>query len=464
MVNELHTLNARGVKAQPRRSDDPQVTSKGGMAAVQAFAKHIGLWKWLERLLPKRKDPTQGYSVAAVVCAQIAGLISGGEGFSATEPLRGDAPLLRLLGLDAAPSAETVEEVMKYLKKVSGVECLNRVQRRLAVKVLGCLGRRQLLELGAGFVPVWGDGSVLEVTGKKFDSIKVIKGKAGQMCAGMFVGPMLTGMDFAEAGEGELSVVRPFLTQVFRGVLGPLKLVSDALVLLDSLYGDGPTFDLLESLRGSPAFIVGVQKLETAQKVMAELPESSWREMGPDPARGLTSSAYARAWIQCEDWKKKRPMICHRFTLAGEMVTNYAGVVTNLHHNDTRIIKLMKKWRLPLEETIWKLYGRKQALENQWKELLSDLGLHHPPCAQAAVNAVFYGVAGLAYNLTVGVRRLGFTDPRDRDMRLWRFRREVIDLAARTALHAGQVWVRLLDARDHLVDRLLSAMHRLARC
>jgi hypothetical protein len=76
----------------------------------------------------------------------------------------------------------------------------------------------------------------------------------------------------------------------------------------------------------------------------------------------------------------------------------------------------MRQARARFKETIWRLYDRKQAMEILWKELLSDLGLHHPPCAKAAVNAVFYGTAALALNLAVGVRLIGL-EPEDRRLR-----------------------------------------------
>ena len=101
-------------------------------------------------------------------------------------------------------------------------------------------------------------------------------------------------------------------------------------------------------------------------------------------------------------------------------------------------------------------------MENQWKELLADLGLHHPPCAKAAVNATFYSFAALAYNLSVAARRFGL-EGANRRMRLWRFRREVLGLAGRASSHGRTVVVRLTDARDHLTEQLLAAMGRLER-
>lgn len=464
MVNKRQRFHPQKVNAELPGPGDKRATAKGGLALVQMLANRLRLWSDLKQFVPGRKDPSQGYPMEMVLGALIHGLLSGGQGFQATEPLRGDKDLLRLLGMSAAPSAETVEEVVKYLAVVSGTQALGKVLLRQSRRILERMTHKSLLAAGNGFVTLWLDGTLLEVTGKKFEAIKNIKGKHGQLCVAGYVGSCLAALDFAPEKVGEETLARGFLADIYDGVISPLGLRNDTLILLDSLYGDGPTFDQLEALPDEPAFIVGVQKLTAAKEVMEQLPGAVWRETGPDPKRGWTQSAWAQAWVCCDGWSHKRPMICHRWVNEGEMVTNYAAIVTYMDQNDTRVAALMEQWKLPLEETLWKLYSTKQGLENQWKELLTDMGLHHPPSAQVAANAVFYAVAALAYNLAVGVRQLGFTNAADKAMRLWRLRREVFDVAAAVKSHAHQAMVRLLDARDHLIERLWEAMQRLAQC
>lgn len=395
--------------------------------------------------------------------ALMHGLLSGGRGFSATESLREDGPLLALLGLERAPSAETVEEVIKYLAAhPRGAEGMEELVALGARRLMERTTRGELM-LGGDFVPVWGDGSLLEVEGKRFDAIKTIDGARGQMAAGAFVGPYLTGLTVAGEGVGELTVVRGLIERAVLDVLRPCRLLEKVLFLLDALYGDGPTLDQLEGYQGA-AYIVGAGKLKAAEQVMTNLPEICWRSTGANRKRGWVASAVATAWVQCEDWAQKRLIVCRRWReRPDELFWHYAAVLTNLTPQDSRIAKRMRQSGAGFEQTIWGLYDRKQALENQWKELLSDLGLHHPPCAKAAVNAIFYGVSALAYNLAVGVRLIGFEEE-DRHMRLWRWRRDCVDVAGRAARHGRVVLVRLLAACDQRIDRLLRAMGRLARC
>jgi hypothetical protein len=461
MVNRLQKMKGVVVKAQEGDARVPRVTSNGGSVLAQVLAQRIGLWSRVERDFPRRKDPTQGFTMSAAVSTLVHGLLSGGCGFSATEPMRGDQPLLAMLGLERAPSAETIEEVVKFVAdEPEGVHKTNHVVSDSSVALINRTPLKDMVSC-EGFVPFWNDGSLLEVGGKNFDAIKFKDGQRGQMCVGAFCGPYATGMDFAAKGEGELTVGRRLIEHSVTRVLRPLGLMDKVLVLLDSLYGNGPTLTQLEKYREGIPYIVGVMALKEAGRVMNELPKVCWRATGAQPSRGWEESAVAIAWLQCEDWPVKRTMVCRRWRKTGEMIWNYAAVATNLTSDDPRIVKAMANGR-NFAEVIWDLYSYKQAMENQWKDLLRDMSLHHPPCAKARVNAVFYSIAALAYNLSVGVRRLGLGGAFSR-MTLWRLRRDFFQLAAYASRHARTVVMHFLDAREWLTKALLESMERLAQ-
>jgi len=114
MVNQSHTIKDRLVKAEKADVRLPRATAKGGLSAAQALARSQRLWNIVKACFPALRDATQGFWTEVCVSSLVFGLPSGGKGFSATEPMRGDDPLLRTLGQDAAPSAETIEEVVRY--------------------------------------------------------------------------------------------------------------------------------------------------------------------------------------------------------------------------------------------------------------------------------------------------------------------------------------------------------------
>jgi len=463
MVNKLQTMKDRVVKVEIAPKAERDVTGKGGLVLAQAAARKLRLYSQAHKILPKRKDPTQGFSTVHYLTTLIHGLLSGGQGFCATEAMREDTPLLKMLGVSGAPSAETIEGITKYLAlNADGITALNALLR---FEAGGGIERddHRALRSCYGFVPSWTDGTLLEVTGKNFDSIKYKDNQKGQMCTAAFIGPWLVGLDFAGEGkgEGEETHGRRLLQQGIMDVARRQGLMSQLLLLLDSLYGDGPTLDEIEKIKEKPSYIIGLNKLKEAVKIMQAMSEPEWHNTGAQPSRGWEASGVASAWIECEGWKHKRLMICSRFRRTGEMIWNYAAVTTDLTEKHERVAALMEQHRKRFEEIIWMLYSYKQGMENQWKDLLSGMGLHHPPCAKAAVNAVFYAVAGLAYNLSVAVRRLALENEA-KHMQLWNLRRSLFDLPARVANHAGEAIAHILDARDRLVEQLAAGMERLA--
>lgn len=110
---------------------------------------------------------------------------------------------------------------------------------------------------------------------------------------------------------------------------------------------------------------------------------------------------------------------------------------------------------------VWKIYDRKQAMESQFKDPLSDLGLHHPPSRELSRSTAFYGVTALALNLSVGVRRIALAAG-ERSMRLWRLRRELFCLAGRVARHARRTLVTIHASGERPSERFISALTRIA--
>lgn len=430
-------------------------TAKGGIGLAEILARRTGLWSDCERILPARRDPSQGYSTVSVAAAAAHGMLCGGQGFSCTEPMRGDAPLLKMLGLPSAPSAETVEGVVKYLAAAPGSQKqLNLVLTRQAQRMIKAEKRNELISK-EGWFEVWGDGSLLEVTGKNFESVKTINSSRGQMAVALFAGPYMAATDFADEGEGEHSVTLGFLKKILPGLLAETGLREKTLLLLDSLYGDGKVCGVAED--EGLDYIIGANKLVTAQKQAAETPEALWRDTGPNPRRGWSESGATSFMPQCADWDKKRRLVVLRFKKEGDMIWHYSCALTNIERDDERMVKIMGERKLCYEQAVFALYARKQARENQWKDTLCDMGLHHPPSAKVRANAIFYAIGAMACNLAVGLRRLAFPG-KDSRMRLWRMRREVFDLPARVSVHARTVTARLLDARRHLAERICRAV------
>ena len=106
MVNKVHRMKLGVVEVEIALANDPRATSTGGLAIAHGLGKHLRLWSDARRELPERKDPSQGFETEGLVASLVRGLLAGGFGFSTTEQMGGDRPLLKGFGLEQAPSAE----------------------------------------------------------------------------------------------------------------------------------------------------------------------------------------------------------------------------------------------------------------------------------------------------------------------------------------------------------------------
>jgi hypothetical protein len=449
-------LKQQTVKSFKIEFSDEPVTAWGGLALVERLARRLGLWSALDKALPERRGCTHDW--LSTIKAMAAGLLSGARGTFAAEPVRTDAALLKLMGLSAAPEEASVWRMLKALGEGELGASLRVLELLWAKRVLAAARRSDVLV--DGFIPVFGDGTLLEGSRRR-EGTKWIEDKGrGLLWTTFFVGPVVAAERFCEPGQGETAALMSMLPAVVNQVLGPLKLKDRSLVLLDSLHGDGPTLEAIETM--GLRYVVGANKLKQVAMVLEEQPETQWTDSGARAEFGWTASAICVSWIQCERWPNKRLLVGRRWRREGEFLNHYRGVVTNLTEAD--VAHLTRSGR-SFAQAVWRLYDRKGAMEIGYKELLDDLGLHHPPCRELARNQGFYAVATLAHTLGRAVDLIGGKTrergnarrcdgrarrrPRPRSMRLWRVRRTLFALPARVTLHARQATVILLGVGSH---------------
>lgn len=466
MVTTLQPKTPHTIKIE--FTEEP-VTSFGGLILAEKAAARLGLWSTLDGILPARQGD---YDWLTAVKSMVMGLLSGAQGTYATQALRQDQALLSMLSLSGAPEEVTAWRMLKPLGELAPKHSLDRVQAIVARRALAKISRRDLLL--EGFVPVFADGTLLEGSASR-EGTKTIGDKGrGLMWSTVFVGPILAAQRLAGPGEGEQSCVRAMLAEVDRSILMPLKLHARALVLADSLHGDEPTLKQWEAARLH--YVVGANKLARSERTLMEQPEEVWEDTGARSRLGWSASAVCVCWLQCADWEDKRLLVGRRFMRQGEMIWNYAAVLTDLRERDVRA---MLERGLSFARAIWRLYDAKAGMETQFKDGLSDLGLHHPPCREHVRNKGFYAVGALAWTLGVAVDVLGGAGgergsmkrkdggarkrPKPRRMRLWRLRRELLTLPGRVARHARELRVRLLglaEATRRLFERYWSNLSR----
>lgn len=463
-------MKQQAIKRVKVEFSDELVTSFGGLSLTERLALRLGLWTELEKRLPSRRGH---FDWRTIIKSSVAGLLSDARGTFSTEAVRDDKSLQSLLGVAGAPGEATFWRSLKGLGEERFRRTLAKVQRQWTRTILSRATRPELLR--DGFFPVFGDGTLLEGSDRR-EGTKALKNKGtGLMWSTWFCGPLIAAQRLAADGEGEQSTLREMLGEVVKEVLEPLQLKEKALVLMDSLHGDEPTLDDLEEKELH--YIVGANKLDATEKTLQDRTEMEWHSTGANERWGWTDSAVCSCWIQCEKWKTKRVLVGRRWKQKGKFLWEHAGVMTNLREED--IAHLMKKGRL-FAEAIWRLYDTKAGLEDQYKDPLQDLNLHHPPCQQLVRNQGFYAVATLAYTLAravdlIGGRGLGRGSmtrqdggrrrrPTPRRMRLWRLRRQLFALPGRVARHARTATVTLLGLSATIQTLFKHFWQNICRC
>ena len=463
-------MKQQAVKSVKVKFGEENVTSFGGMLLVERLALRLGLWQELHKRLPRRRGH---FRWLPIIKSAAAGLLSDARGTYATEAVRHDEALLDLLGLADAPEEATFWRSLEGLGRKDVRAILAKVQRLWTRKVLSRATRRDLLR--EGFFPVFGDGTLLEGSDRR-EATKYQDGKGkGLLWSTWFCGPLVAGQQLAAKGQSEQSTLREMLGEVVDEVLEPLNLKDRALVLMDSLHGDGPTLDQIEG--HGLHYIIGANKLAQTEMVLRERAEWEWQSTGARARMGWADSGVCVCWLQCESWPAKRLLVGRRWLREGEMIWNYAGVITDLTEED---LEHMIKRGLSFAEAIWRLYDTKAGMEDYYKDLLEDLSLHRPPCRELVRNRGFYAVATLAHTLARGVDLIGGKDPergtmkrqdggrrrrpKPRRMRLWRMRRVFLALAGRVACHGRRATVTLLGVHETIRRQFERLWLNVCRC
>ena len=92
---------------------------------------------------------------------------------------------------------------------------------------------------------------------------------------------------------------------------------------------------------------------------------------------------------------------------------------------------------------VFERHHLKVSKEQLFKEVLSGLDLHHPPCSSLLANQIYYLVAALAYNLMVGIKVLDLND----DCQGWQLKtlmKKLVFLPGRLSQRSRQWVARML--------------------
>ncbi len=448
------------------------VSSFAGLSLTEYLSNRLGLWKALQEQVPERQGK---YARIDIIRGAVAGLLSGSRGTASLSEIAEDPALLKLLGIGRLPGEKIFWEELKRLGTDTVLKALDEGLAQWACGLLKHCDQKEPFN-AYGFVPVFGDGSLLEGSDKR-EGTKYIPGKGtGLMWSNWFVGPVMATQHLSAEAEGEQKGLMDQLDGLLKKIIEPLQWRSKSLFLMDSLHGDGPTLDKLEGKK--LYYVIGANKLKAAQEVLDELPEWQWQDV-PQNQRRSDSQAEQTCvcWVQCADWPNKRLVVGKRFKRQGELIWNTVSVMTNLPA--TRLQESSQN-DPGFARKVWQCYSSKMGMETYFKDVLIDLSGHRVPCNKLSHNRGYYALLSLAYNLSRGVDLIGGQQQREekrerakakahkrapaKRMRLWNLRRKLFILPARIIVHARKVTLRFLGGGRSNWKLFESYWKAIARC
>ena len=236
---------------------------------------------------------------------------------------------------------------------------------------------------GKGYVPVFIDGTGIEVDGRLFEHAATLyTGDRGYWPRGIFVGGLWVSGRFRPGGD----VACGWKGQMKRDLAPLLPEGTPVWVHCDAAYYRGAFFEYLAERGWDYSIsVTDPNKCRPVLDVVEDLPERGWTDIG------MGESA---TWVRYRPaaWEAEQSYVVVRRPVErrGELFPRLTVILAN--RDD-----------LPLPEVV-RRHRSKQGHENAFKGPLIDLDLHHPPCRGYRANQAFYIYGRMAHLLLRAVQ------------------------------------------------------------
>jgi len=369
-------------------TNSDQATAHGGQVLVDALCRRAGLWQRIhdEPSLEVRKRTGAGFSPVAVVAQLLFAFTSGGASLADAQRMGKDRVLMNLLGLPKGTDQSTLGEWLRAQTPES-VRGLHRINADFVA--WSSQQAKPARWLHAGQVETFFDDTELEVAGHQFEGARInYDGQRALSWQTLWLGPwMLDGiLDGASDVSEHLGVLLDEPQHRWQG--------RPSYFYADSGSSAGKFLNRIEAgefSRWSVSYNKWTDKLDS---LAAELPESQWSALPPadHPQEQYT-------------WVKHQPGECAqvekfatvRWKKEGDLLWRYAYVACKAGEKDT-------------PPAVFERHQLKGAKEQGFRDVLSGLDLHHPPCQDLLANQAFYAIGMLAHNVLVSLRVLDLPD------------------------------------------------------
>jgi hypothetical protein len=358
-----------------------RASAYGGQLAIAAVLERFKLWKRVKRVraLDPRRHLHKGYDPCVYVAAILFSLTSGGCTLSDVEQLNEDEALKAMLGIKRFPDATSVGEWLRHVG-MEGAQALRGIVREFVEWSLAQAEPARYEHLGQ--VECFFDDTQLEVNGPSFEGAAInYEGKLALGWQTLWVGPFLVDGVLGTAGE-DVSSQLPALLETNQDLWSKAK---------SHLYADSASSAgkyLKAIARHFDSWTVSYNKWTDPLEGQAHaFPQTYWSEPRAVKGRKGEAAVEQYAWLryQPEGCDQTQLFAVARRRAQGEMFWNFSF----LNCSET----------FPSAQGAFERHHLKGDRERLFSDVLSDLDLHHPPCAALSANRVYYALAMLAYDV-----------------------------------------------------------------
>jgi DDE family transposase len=362
---------------------DEALTSLGGSVFLSAMADRLELRRRLSEQI-RLKQRRRGSSEADMLLSAVYSLAAGDGALCDVDRLRADEPRLEALGLESVPDSRRLGEYLTRFDE-NAVSDLQVVIRACGMQVAPAVIAHEVAT--RGYVPIFVDGSAIEVDGRYVEGARVGYNGAPQLWLhSVFIGKLWAsqrllpgGGDVTEGWQEQLAWdVRPLIPEG-----------TPTWVRMDNAYYNGEVVQYCR--RQAWDFSVSVTSdtyKKPLRRKVEELLSIDWQYITDDRTE---EAAIVRH--RPDGWKQEEAYVVVR--------SHFDGDQRRLTPRYTFI--LVSRDDLSLRELVARHRG-KQGHENAQKGPLIDLDLHHPPCQKLGANQAFYACGQLAQLLLIATQ------------------------------------------------------------
>ena len=427
---------------------DDMLTSYAGGWYLAQLANLIGLPDALKEI--KVKKNKKGASDQNMLLTLIFSLANGDGAISDIDTLMADPSRTNTLGIGQKVHSKRLGE---YLRRFDD-EQLYRFQtiaRHVAKQVIVRADWNQFLE--NGYIPVFVDGSIIEVTGKNFEEAKI--GYSGDMqywLHSTFIGGVWADQRLLPGASG---VTKGWRNQIETAD----KIIKAKLAVAKPVDSEGNNFIPKKYVRADNAYYnknfinymnendwyytVSTTNNLNKKPLLREVDELDGWDWKALDSKG--EEEWALVSHQPAKWDERQLYIVIRKIVENSqrrLFPIYSFILTNITD-------------LPVPEVV-RMHRRKQGQENEQKGPLIDLDLHHPSSSNFMANQVIYTAAQIAQNLIRGIQYLAFSEKYWRNT-LRTMIRKVIRIPGKLVAHAGEKILKFSKWMPDLNDFLKAA-------